>query len=373
MLPHYQVKTAENGQVALDYLKVIPKPNLIISDIMMPLMDGYQLLQTLKTSEQYRFLPVIMLTALAQADHKLKALRIGVDDYMLKPFSEEELIARVHNLIKHAFLRQQFLQKEENLAPTVNETGTEKEATSIKLSETDQAWLAQLEIVSLRNLSDFNCSVEQLASEMAQSRWQFNRQLKGLTGLTGRQYLLETFDFTQQNGISKQQLSQLRELLWLEQQYNLILMGPSGVGKTFMAAGLAYDAIKTGYDALFRTMQEVVDVLKMKDMARSAKAEYQRMLKSQLLVIDDMMMFPVDKKDANRLFHLINHLHEKSSIIITTNKSPKQWAEVLNDAVLATAMLDRILYRCEIIQLQGKSYRMANRQTIFENNPPLSN
>lgn len=187
------------------------------------------------------------------------------------------------------------------------------------------------------------------------------------------QYQLELFDFTHQNGISKQHLSQLRELLWLEQQYNLILMGPSGVGKTFMAAGLAYDAINAGYDALFRTMQEVVDILKMKDMTRSAKAEYQRLLKVQLLVIDDMMMFPVDKKDANRLFHLINHLHEKSSLIITTNKSPKQWAEVLNDTVLATAMLDRILYRCEIIQLKGKSYRMANRQTIFENNTQLSN
>ena len=178
------------------------------------------------------------------------------------------------------------------------------------------------------------------------------------------QYQLELFDFTHQNGISKQHLSQLRELLWLEQQYNLILMGPSGVGKTFMAAG---------YDALFRTMQEVVDILKMKEMTRSAKAEYQRLLKVQLLVIDDMMMFPVDKKDANRLFHLINHLHEKSSLIITTNKSPKQWAEVLNDTVLATAMLDRILYRCEVIQLTGKSYRMANRQTIFENNTQLSN
>ena len=181
------------------------------------------------------------------------------------------------------------------------------------------------------------------------------------------QHQLDHFDLTHPNGISAQQLSQLRELLWLEQHYNLILMGPSGVGKTFIAAGLVYEAIKTGYDALFRTMQQVLDMLKLKEVTRSAKAEYNRYLKAQLLVIDDMMMFPVEKNDANRLFHLINQLHEKSSIIITTNKSPKQWAEVLNDEVLATAMLDRILYRCEIIQLQGKSYRLANRKTIFDN------
>lgn len=157
------------------------------------------------------------------------------------------------------------------------------------------------------------------------------------------------------------------ELLWLEQHYNLILMGPSGVGKTFIAAGLCYDAIQNGYDALFRSMQQLLDTLKLKDVTRSAKAEYNRLLKAQLLVIDDMMMFPVEKNEANRLFHLINHLHEQSSVIVTTNKSPKQWAEVLNDEVLATAMLDRLLYRCEIIQLSGKSYRLANRQTIFEN------
>jgi DNA replication protein DnaC len=177
---------------------------------------------------------------------------------------------------------------------------------------------------------------------------------------------LDDFDFTHQSSMSPQQLKQLRELLWMEQNYNLILMGPSGVGKTYLAAGLAYDAIQAGYTALFRTMQQIIDTLKLKDMTRSAKAEYQRICKAHLIIIDDMMMFPVEKADATRLFHLINHLHEQSSIIITTNKSPKQWAEMLQDEVLATAMLDRLLYRCEVISLQGQSYRMANRKTIFE-------
>lgn len=182
------------------------------------------------------------------------------------------------------------------------------------------------------------------------------------------QHQLDHFDLSHQNGVSAPQLAQLRELLWLEQQYNLILMGPSGVGKTFIAAGLAYDAIIAGHDAIFRSMQQVVDILKLKEITRTAKAEYNRLIKAHLLVIDDMMMFPLEKQEANSLFHLINHLHEQSSVIITTNKSPKQWAEVLEDEVLATAMLDRLLYRCEIIKLTGKSYRMANRKSIFENN-----
>ena len=176
---------------------------------------------------------------------------------------------------------------------------------------------------------------------------------------------LDSFDTSFSNGLSLQQINQLRELQWLDQGYNLILMGPSGVGKTFIAAGLAYQAIQQGYQALFRTMQQIIDTLKLKDMTRSARLEYQRFLKAELLVIDDMMLLPVDKKDANHLFHLINHLHEKASLIITTNKSPKQWAELLDDEVLATAILDRLLFRCEVVQLKGKSYRMANRKTIF--------
>jgi len=77
------------------------------------------------------------------------------------------------------------------------------------------------------------------------------------------------------------------------------------------------------------------------------------------------MMFPVTKEQAVAFFNLINLLHDKTALIITTNKSPKQWAETLNDTVLTTAILDRILYRCEIVKLSGKSYRMQNRKTIF--------
>ena len=78
------------------------------------------------------------------------------------------------------------------------------------------------------------------------------------------------------------------------------------------------------------------------------------------------MLLPVTKNDAVAFFNLVNQLYEQTSFIITTNKSPKEWAQVLNDEVLATALLDRLLYKCEIIKLQGNSYRMKNRKTIFE-------
>ncbi len=176
---------------------------------------------------------------------------------------------------------------------------------------------------------------------------------------------LDLYDLASENTIGKQQLSQLRELKWIEQDYNLILMGPSGTGKTFLAAGLCSDAVEQGYRAYFQTMESLVRVLKMKDITRKETVLYKRICNAHLLVIDDIMMFPVTKEQAVAFFNLINLLHDKASLIITTNKSPKQWAEVLNDTVLTTAILDRILYRCEIVKLSGKSYRMQNRKTIF--------
>jgi DNA replication protein DnaC len=180
-------------------------------------------------------------------------------------------------------------------------------------------------------------------------------------------YNLDDYDFNFVNGISKTQLNQLRELKWLEQNFNIILMGPPGTGKTYIASGLCFDAVQNGYKAYFRTMEDIVNVLKMKDITSTAMADYKRLIKAHLIIIDDIMLFPITKPDAVAFFNFINHLFDKASFIVTTNKSPKQWAQAINDEVLATALLDRLLYKCEVVKLEGKSYRMENRKTIFNN------
>lgn len=177
---------------------------------------------------------------------------------------------------------------------------------------------------------------------------------------------LDTYDYSVENGLQKIRLNQLRELNWLDQIYNIMLMGPSGTGKTFLAGGLCADALAKGYRAYFRTMEELINMLKMKDITRTALSEYRRLTTAKLIVIDDIMLFPVEKNQAVSLFNFINQLYESTSFIITTNKMPADWAKMLDDEVLATALLDRLLYKCEIINLSGKSYRMKNRKTIFE-------
>ncbi len=88
----------------------------------------------------------------------------------------------------------------------------------------------------------------------------------------------------------------------------------------------------------------------MKEITATALSACNRYLKAHLIAIDDIMLFPIKKNEAVALFNLINHLHEQCSLIITANKSPKKWTESMDDEILATALLDRILYRCEVIK-----------------------
>jgi DNA replication protein DnaC len=177
---------------------------------------------------------------------------------------------------------------------------------------------------------------------------------------------LSEFDFNYSHSLSESRLRELRELAWMEQAFNIILMGPSGTGKTYIAAGLVHDAVQRGFRASLMTMEDIVSIIRLKDLAPTYLAAYNRVLKLHLLAIDDIMMFPMKKEEATAFFNLINTLHEKTSIIITTNKSPTEWAERLDDEVLAAAILDRLMFKCQVIKLSGESYRMSNRQSIFK-------
>jgi DNA replication protein DnaC len=177
---------------------------------------------------------------------------------------------------------------------------------------------------------------------------------------------LNEFIIEEQVSLSTRQLNQLRELNWLEQQYNIILLGPPGAGKTFLAIGLGIDAIQKGYKVVFSTMGELVQLLKTEEYIQKSKVQLKRLREADLVIIDDLMYMAMDQREANLFFHLINHLYERSSIIITSNKGPEQWVELMGDQGITTAILDRLLHRVEVIQLnENDSWRLKHRSAIF--------
>lgn len=184
--PYHVVKIASNG---FDALKLMEEsqviPSLIISDVMMPEMDGFELLNRLKSHEVFCRVPVIMLTALADSANKLTALHIGVDDYLTKPFLSTELLARSINLINNAAARSAYIAGEgERLALSLS---TEEEIMTV--SPADLKWLKQLEAKIQTDISKVAFDLSTLSSSVAVSERQLFRNIKRITGLTPNKYI----------------------------------------------------------------------------------------------------------------------------------------------------------------------------------------
>ncbi|MER2175490.1 MAG: ATP-binding protein, partial [Carnobacterium sp.] len=107
-------------------------------------------------------------------------------------------------------------------------------------------------------------------------------------------------------------------------------------------------------------------LLKTESYVRKSELRLMRIRKSELVIIDDMMFMAMETNEANLFFQLVSDLYEKSSIILTSNKGPDNWSKMLGDQGIATAILDRLLHRCEVIHMDGESHRMKNRETIFD-------
>ncbi len=160
------------------------KGDVVISDVMMPEMDGFTLLRMLKSNDLYRHLPVIMLTARAEGADKLNALTIGVDDYLTKPFIANELRARVKNLL--ANYKSRISQKDEisgdSLMSAMHQTIDSAEALS---------WIKKVENEALTRLNDFDFSMETVAEALNITDRQLQRKVKQITGLTPNKYVQE--------------------------------------------------------------------------------------------------------------------------------------------------------------------------------------
>lgn len=173
---------------------------------------------------------------------------------------------------------------------------------------------------------------------------------------------LEAFRFEGLTGISEQQLHSLLDFRWIDRHENLLVLGPPGLGKTHLAIGLGIRALTAGYSLCFERMANLVKLLKTAEIQRSSAFRIHRILRSHVLVIDEIGYTPIDRKEANLFFNLVSELYERASIVITSNKSFSEWAELMGDEVLTTAMLDRLLHHAQVYSLDGESYRIRHRE-----------
>lgn len=172
---------------------------------------------------------------------------------------------------------------------------------------------------------------------------------------------LDQFDFAFQPSVNEKQVRELATMRFVANGENALLLGPPGVGKTHLAVALGMAAIQQGMSVLFVNVADLLE-----QIARDAKADrlnqrLQLLGRPKLLIIDEMGYFPLDRRAGQFLFQLVSRRYQKGSIILTSNKSFADWGDIFADAVLATALLDRLLHASHTLNIRGQSYRLKDK------------
>ena len=171
---------------------------------------------------------------------------------------------------------------------------------------------------------------------------------------------LETFDFAFNPSVSRQMVFDLVTCEFVRRRRNVLLVGPTGVGKTHLAHALAHEAARQGIDILCTTAHRMLTHIHAGRADGTHERRLQHYLRPPLLVVDDFGLKPLPPQGAADFYDVINERYERASIVLTSNRAPDEWHELFGDPLLASAGLDRLAHGATVLTITGKSYRLGS-------------
>ncbi|HUE93821.1 IS21-like element helper ATPase IstB [Pseudomonas sp.] len=224
---------------------------------------------------------------------------------------------------------------------------------------------AQLDVVC-EQAAKRELDYKSFLSEALQTEWQ-GRHLRGIEArlrLARFPWVktLDQFDYDFQPSLDRKQVRELAGLSFVERAHNVVILGPPGVGKTHLSVGLGVKAVEAGYSVLFLTLESLMTRLVRAQHENRLERSLQQLTYPKLLMIDELGYLPLSRTEASLFFRLVVRRYERSSLIVTSNKSFLDWGEIFNDHVLATAILDRLLHYSTTLNIKGESYRLKEKR-----------
>ncbi len=175
---------------------------------------------------------------------------------------------------------------------------------------------------------------------------------------------LESFDWSFNPTINRQQVLQLASGDYIRRKHNLLICGPSGVGKSHLAQALAHEACRQGFDVLFVNTHKLLRHLHGGRADGSWERRLASYVRPQLLVLDDFGLKPLTDQMPSDLYDVIHERYEVGSILVTSNRAPAEWPELFGNPLLASAGLDRLAHHAESLVITGRSYRTTRRGSV---------
>lgn len=173
---------------------------------------------------------------------------------------------------------------------------------------------------------------------------------------------LEAFDWSWPKAVNELEVRDLFRLRFVKEHENVIFLGGCGMGKSHLAIALGHEACIQGYHVLFISAAELINHLLAAQTEHRLKTEIKKVLRPDLLILDELGYIPIDKHGADLLFQVISQRYERGSMILTSNKAYKDWSGVFNnDNAVTSAILDRLLHHGQTITITGSSYRMGKK------------
>ena len=175
---------------------------------------------------------------------------------------------------------------------------------------------------------------------------------------------LAGFDFSFQPSLDKNRIMALAELQFIDRAEVVHLIGPPGTGKSHLSLALGVEAVKAGRSVYFGSLADIVATLAKAEREGTLRERIRFFCRFALLIVDEIGYLPVISGGGNLFFQLVNARYEKGAMIMTSNRGFAEWGDIFGDAVVATALLDRLLHHAVVFQIEGSSYRLRQHADL---------